>query len=74
MVAPVWDDVLLKSTVGSAPGPQLALRMSSSCSSGTSRDLASLARFPGRDCSKVNATNPARDEDFDVGQGRISER
>jgi hypothetical protein len=37
-------------------------------------DLASLARFRGRDCSMVNATNLARDEDFDVGQGRISER
>jgi hypothetical protein len=37
---------------------QLALRMSSSCSSGTSRDW-SLGRLPSRDCSKVNATTPS---------------
>ena len=30
----------------------------------------SLALFPSRDCSKVNAMNPARDEDLDVRSGQ----
>jgi hypothetical protein len=54
----VGDNVAGTSAVRSAPGPQRALRMSSSCSSGTSRDLASLARFPSRDCSRSTRRIP----------------